>query len=65
MSDDIRKRSWLEMIQRIKRGITGTSAGPMFVASPRDVALLDQMTDYIERSEIKEVGDEAEPDLSV
>ena len=58
MSDDIRKRSWLEMIQRIKRGITGTSTGPMFVASPRDVALLDQMTDYIERSEIKETEDE-------
>ena len=50
---DIDKRLYLELIDRIRRGITGTSLGPMFVASPRDVSLLDKLKAFVERAEIR------------
>lgn len=61
---DMDKRLYLELLSRIRRGITSTSLGPLFVASPRDVAILDKMKAFIEKAEIRyeEERDETQED---
>lgn len=48
---DMYKRLYLELLSRIRKGMTGTSEGPLFVASPQDIAILDKLAKYITRSE--------------